>query len=551
MRTLVFCTAFAGASDTWQLRYRRWLDAVQTMGLQLDQILIVDDGSSILPDWQDATIITESDTPGAEHLVCSDPVVVFHFSSSLGRREIYDFPGWYRSFAFAARYADARGFHKVIHLESDAYLISPRLISYVNAASRGWNVLWCQQYDMPEMAIQFIVGEGVSTLAGFFRQDYSNLVGRRHETMLPYTRVLRSFVGDRFGDYGLCDIPRGVDYAAQVDTHRESSYYWWLHSSRSTGSRALPTVLGANRWAENIGYRAADFAIEFGESGNSRQYIQSGWSDPEEAHTWAVGLESEIRLPRFPPGEYLLLLLMGAHVDQELTRQRLRIELNGQVIADLEVASEVKLGIELSRPALNETTENYLRFVHPDAAVPSYGDERQLSVAMMKLVLRNTSQPAIERSRAVAWPDIQCGVHIAGAGDLWFMPDQWVGLRRTGRGIQGLILSPGPAIDADELEYSAEFADGSYTEWVRGGEFCGTRGERGPLTGLRVRLIGDCRRRFRAILAARFTDGSELGPFGGAEVTCSKSRSALEAFRLLLLPAVASKRSLSATTRRC
>jgi hypothetical protein len=536
MRTLAFCTAFAGARDLWQLRYRRWLDAVRTTGLQADQVLIVDDGSSTLPDWQDATLVTEGNAADPEHFVCSDPVVVFHFASHLGRKAIHDFPGWYRSFAFAARYADAQGFDKVIHLESDAYLISPRLVRYANSVARGWNVLWCPQYNVPEMAIQFIAGQEITTLAAVFRQDYGNLIGRHHETMLPYTRVVRSFIGDRFGDYGLWDIPRDVDYAAQVDIHREPAYYWWLSASRSSDISSSVTATGAKPWIQGAANLAEDFTMEFRADCDVGQYLQSGWSEPEETHTWAVGAASELRLPAFPLDNYTLLLRMGAHVGERIPRQRLRIELNGRRIAELEAASELKLGIELPSGALNQIDANLLRFIHPDAAVPSASDDsRSLSIALMTLALRNTSRRTTSRSRSVKLPHMQCGAHIERLGQLWFMPDEWAGLRGSGLAVEGVILSPGPTIDPDEIEYSAELVDGSTTEWMRGGEFCGTQGQGVPLAGIRVRLIGDCCRRFHALLTARFIDGSGLGPFGGAELACRKAGKSLEAFRLIVL----------------
>ena len=56
MRTLVYCTAYAATVSGWQTRYRRWLDAVLTGGLNVDQVLIVDDGSATLPGWPELSL---------------------------------------------------------------------------------------------------------------------------------------------------------------------------------------------------------------------------------------------------------------------------------------------------------------------------------------------------------------------------------------------------------------------------------------------------------------------------------------------------------------
>ncbi len=166
-KTLVFCTAYvpspkiAGtyvpsmehgtayleAADgedkfySWNLRYRIWLEALLASELKFDQILIVDDGSPTLPQWDDVTIKREQDS-----ILSSDKIVLFHFDQNLGRHAVSDFPGWVRSFLFAGRYARANGFTRVIHLESDAFLISWRLQSYANAVSDGWVTLWCPRH---------------------------------------------------------------------------------------------------------------------------------------------------------------------------------------------------------------------------------------------------------------------------------------------------------------------------------------------------------------------------------------------------------------------
>src|SRR5262249_26104319 len=127
-KTLVFCTSYCTSQTRWNARYRRWLDAIRQSGLIVDQILIVDDASEVLPDWPDLKIIEENDV-----LSPTGAITLFHFTEHLGRRSITDFPGWYRSFGFAAVFAQVNGFEKVVHIESDAFLISDRIVNYVNS----------------------------------------------------------------------------------------------------------------------------------------------------------------------------------------------------------------------------------------------------------------------------------------------------------------------------------------------------------------------------------------------------------------------------------
>ena len=117
-KTLIFCTAFASTPNAWESRYRRWLRAIRSSQLEYDSILIVDDGSPVLPEWTDIAIGT-----GEIDQLPAEKILLYHFEEHLGRKAIFDFPGWYRSFTFAGRYAHAHGFEKVVHIESDAFLI--------------------------------------------------------------------------------------------------------------------------------------------------------------------------------------------------------------------------------------------------------------------------------------------------------------------------------------------------------------------------------------------------------------------------------------------
>src|ERR1700761_7013718 len=124
--TLVFCTAYTGRNDrpweAWEIRYKRWGEAIKSSALDYEQILIVDDGSPTLPAWPNAAILTAlpAERP-------SERLGIFPFKDNLGRPAAYDYPGWYRSFTFAAEYARIFGFDKIIHIESDAFLVSRRM----------------------------------------------------------------------------------------------------------------------------------------------------------------------------------------------------------------------------------------------------------------------------------------------------------------------------------------------------------------------------------------------------------------------------------------
>ena len=227
-KTLVFCTSFATTEDQWNGRYRRWLQAIQNSQLIYDSILIVDDGSPVLPVWPNMEIRTDVSTK------CSSAeLLIYHFREHLGRKAVFNFPGWYRSFAFAGRYAYANGFDKVIHVESDSFLISLRIQHHFNTLTSGWTALWCGLYQgYPESAIQVMAGDAVRRFAEIERtHPHEQLIGREFELQLPFDIVEKRFNGNRYGEY-LPLVPGNAEYAVQTLDGQNDDYYWWLQSEK-------------------------------------------------------------------------------------------------------------------------------------------------------------------------------------------------------------------------------------------------------------------------------------------------------------------------------
>jgi hypothetical protein len=240
-KTLVFCTAYthaaAGAFYTWQQRYRTWVDAIRSTSLTYDQVLLIDDGSATLPDWPDLQILR-----GGDDLTTDAPLVLYHFAHHLGRRAISDFPGWVRSFLFAARFAEANQFEKIIHVEADGFLISRRIQQYVNDVQTGWVTFFCPLFQRPESGIQIIAGEAIRSYAKFAKQPVESLAGAVIETTLPFTHVETGFIGDRFGEY-LDYVPRHADWCMQAVPNGSiplDAFFWWLPRTPAGENTPVP-----------------------------------------------------------------------------------------------------------------------------------------------------------------------------------------------------------------------------------------------------------------------------------------------------------------------
>jgi hypothetical protein len=236
MKTLIFCTAWSTSSDRWHNLFGRWINHLEDSDLEYDQILLIDDGSPMLPDWDGVRIVRENAMPDT----CDDHAVIYHFNENLGRGDELDYPGWYRSFMFAAEWAERYGFDKIIHIESDAFLISERIVNYVNNLSDQWTTFWCPRHDFPENNIQIIAGSSVQDFIDWKNEKipYEHYRGRCAEYYTPYTNVVKAFYGDRWGEFApgmarVADprcppgVPRDADYVCQVF---EESPCWWINS---------------------------------------------------------------------------------------------------------------------------------------------------------------------------------------------------------------------------------------------------------------------------------------------------------------------------------
>ena len=369
-RALIFCTAYARTPGEWETRYALWRRAVERIGLRDATVLMVDDGSGILPAGPELSVHTVESLEDASRLHLPPGLHVAHFRDRLGRAEIYDFPGWHRSFAFGCRAAAAGGFERAIHLESDAHLISARAHDFFRGFNDGWAALWSERYQFPEIAAQVAAGAGVAAMGEWSHRTYEALRHHVHESALPFTHVERGLVGDRYGE-DLDQIPAEADWATQVQALREPAYYWWL-----------------NGGAPNDAPPLIDWT--FGRDGNLEAPIGDGWSNPERTHRWMLGLQSVVALPLLPDGaEFMLLLNLMAHVRPNLPRQRLFLFLNETWLGDFEVIAAGFLGVALPGGALRRDGRDKLRFIHPDARIPrqlsDVQDRRWLSLALVRL----------------------------------------------------------------------------------------------------------------------------------------------------------------------
>jgi hypothetical protein len=210
-KTLLFCTSFSNSETLWRNRYLKWLKFYNSINLNADKILMIDDGSPIIPNIESVPIMNPNE------ISCDSDKYknsIIHFSENLGRSATQDYPGWFRSFSFAGKYAKKFNFEKIIHIESDVFLLSDRITNFINSLTSGWTSFPCRRYGFPESGIQIICKDQLDNFYNFCNQEYDLYRGYAIETILPLTNINHEFIGDRYGEY-LSSPPENVDYCSQ------------------------------------------------------------------------------------------------------------------------------------------------------------------------------------------------------------------------------------------------------------------------------------------------------------------------------------------------
>jgi hypothetical protein len=125
--------------------------------------------------------------------------------------------------------------------------------------------------------------------------------------------------------------------------------------------------------------------------------------------------------------------------------------------------------------------------------------------------------------------------HVQRTGDVPGRLGAWVGVPGSKLWIEGFSLSPENTVPEETIEYQAVLGRGWLSPWVKGGEYCGSRGMALPILGLRARLVGAAAQQFVLSYSATFIDGSRAGPVEAEETCESENLAPLEAFQVQLV----------------
>lgn len=133
-----------------------------------------------------------------------------------GKVKSNDYPNVWRAY-YAIRNGVLPNFDRVFYIATDAYVLSQRLMDWMDGIEEGWTALWSERHTFPEAQFQVITKcpEFMDFFAGEF--DPAKFDTLCEETTLPFTHIEKGFIGDRYGEFHPRPPYRGIeDFWAQV-----------------------------------------------------------------------------------------------------------------------------------------------------------------------------------------------------------------------------------------------------------------------------------------------------------------------------------------------
>jgi hypothetical protein len=147
--------------------------------------------------------------------------------------------------------------------------------------------------------------------------------------------------------------------------------------------------------------------VDFMPSGNSKDFVREGWSEPEVPGTWSIGLESRIVLSPAKNVRNCSIEFVALGFETPSARpQRLSFIVNDQTLYSGEVAGWTVESFRIPDNIAADPIE--IRVVHPDAERPvTLGlstDQRQLAVLFQRLTLKGEPADSVLAGEPVTEP---------------------------------------------------------------------------------------------------------------------------------------------------
>jgi hypothetical protein len=216
MKSILFSLCWLDEPGRFE-RYQKWLKYHLSIQKQVgfDTIVLVDNASHIntlrklcgkvIMYPQNYTIDDGN----------NENIRILRYSDHLPRSSHLSYPYCWRGIKTAQDLVLSNpDLEKIILLDSDCYICSQKMADFVKNHSAGWYAMWCELHSFPEAAFQIISRPSFDLLLNFPLPSYNHYDGQHMEEILPFTKVIKSFKGDRYGETN-AEQTVDMDYYAQ------------------------------------------------------------------------------------------------------------------------------------------------------------------------------------------------------------------------------------------------------------------------------------------------------------------------------------------------
>jgi hypothetical protein len=214
-KTLLFCTSYFETEEIYYLRYKKWISYYLSLDFSKDKDVFMLDDNSDLNVADNLYNFIEGEITEKTKI---ERMNFFHFDQRWGGARTANHAGWYRSFLFSLDIADVLGYEKIIHIESDLYLLTPKICEHIDNINSGWVSFKCPTYGFPESSLQIINKDNFGKFRNFKNElqakGLDNLGSQQVEWLLPLSKIEDEFTGDRYGEKAVKQS-KDMDYYAQ------------------------------------------------------------------------------------------------------------------------------------------------------------------------------------------------------------------------------------------------------------------------------------------------------------------------------------------------
>jgi len=227
MKTTMFAPCYLG-EDRLE-RNIKWLNYYEPLlsKLNVNNLYLIDNGSRledlellgghvVTPEW--TTIIPPTSRPY---------LTVVHFPDHIPRSAWDNYEYWWRAMDWGFnKIRDKFNYDKVIHIDTDVYILKQKVIDLINGLDTGWNAFWSKIYAFPETTFQVLCKDSFNLTEEYLNlePEYSKYNGKVAEDIIPFTNVIKDLIGDRYGEQGLNQGP-AMDYYAQAEIRSTFTFY--------------------------------------------------------------------------------------------------------------------------------------------------------------------------------------------------------------------------------------------------------------------------------------------------------------------------------------